>query len=187
MYTDYLSRLNVELKNLDFKQVFQIEEVIQKVIDLDSKIFVCGNGGSAATAQHFVTDLSKEAYNSQNKPIKAYSLTTNSSILTAFANDYEYEQIFSKQIINLASEKDLLVTLSCSGSSSNLINAHIQAKKLGMITISLSGCNGGKIHDSKLANYEISLNTNHYGVIEDIHHIICHMIAFNFKKKGLNL
>lgn len=131
------------------------------LIDLIGKvgtIYICGNGGSASTAEHFATDLVKKGY-------KAIALSSNSSLITMIANDYGYENIFSKQLQVFADSEDLLITISCSGKSDNILNAHKEARWIGMSVYQFETF--GKIRD--------------YGKLEDKHLKMAHEIAKELK------
>ncbi|MFC2125210.1 SIS domain-containing protein [Bacteroidota bacterium] len=142
------------------------------------QIFVFGNGGSASNASHFVTDMAKGASDKMQNRFKCYSLNEHMGLITAISNDYSYKDIFKKQLENLASAGDLLLTLSVSGSSPNLVEAVKWANENGLHTIALVGGNEGQL--AELAKELIVVDSTHYGHVEDIHMLICHMIAYAF-------
>jgi len=142
------------------------------------QIFVCGNGGSSANASHFVTDMAKGASDKMQTRFKCISLNEHTSLITAIGNDYSYKDIFRRQLENLATEGDILLTLSVSGNSPNLVEAIQWANENSMHTIALLGANNGQL--TKLAHETIVVDSLHYGHVEDIHMLICHMIAYAF-------
>ncbi len=144
---------------------------------------MCGNGGSASDCQHFSSELVGK-FKNKRKPLRAISLTTDTSILTNIANDFSYDLIFSRQIEGLSKRGDILFSISTSGESENIINAILKAKELGLETISLLGKNGGKAIN--ISKHNILVPSSVTARIQEIHtlteHIICELIeeAFGF-------
>jgi D-sedoheptulose 7-phosphate isomerase len=175
----------------DFKLAFtsffqnRIDDAVNLVIEkLESnQVFVIGNGGSAAIAQHFATDWSKGLYGLNKKKSNVISLTTNSSILTAIGNDLNFEEIYSHQIEIQGKEGDLLVAISSSGNSRNILEAIRSAQKNKMVTIGLSGFNGGEL--SKLVDNAVVVHSNNMQVIEDVHGIFGHLVYKYVESHGL--
>jgi len=146
------------------------------------KILWCGNGGSAADAQHLAAELMGGMTSHERKPIPSLALTTDTSFITAWSNDTDFESIFSRQIQGLGNENDVLVAISTSGNSSNIIAAIKQAKYKGLKTISFTGKTGGKLNGlSDVTIYVPSENTQR---IQEGHimigQIICGLIEDNF-------
>jgi len=142
---------------------------------LESKnIFLIGNGGSAALAQHFATDWTKGIHSLNKKQSKVYALTTNSSLLTAIGNDVNFDEIYSQQISMHGNSGDLLVAISSSGRSRNILHAVEVAKSINMQTLGLSGFFGGMLKD--LVEVSIVVNSNDMQVIEDVHSIFGHLV-----------
>src|SRR5690554_1161060 len=161
--------------------VGEVTEIIEKFINANlnkKQIFVFGNGGSASNSSHFVTDLAKGASDVLKNRFKCISLNESTSLITAIANDYAYEDVFAKQLENLANPEDILFTMSVSGSSPNLVKAIEWANEKGLYTIALVGNKQGTI--SNMADKVIVIDSTHYGVVEDLHMMICHMIAYAF-------
>ncbi len=161
--------------------VGEVTEIIEKFINANlnkKQIFVFGNGGSASNASHFITDLAKSASDASKNRFKCISLNECTSLITAIANDYAYEDVFVKQLENLANPEDLVLTMSVSGSSPNLVKAMKWANEKGLYTIALVGGKKGTI--SNMADKVIVIDSTHYGVVEDLHMMICHMIAYAF-------
>ena len=138
------------------------------------KVLFCGNGGSAADAQHIAAELSGRFYYDRD-PLDAEALHVNTSYLTAVANDYSYDQIYSRLIKAKGRKGDILVGISTSGNSSNVVNAFIEAKKLEMIVISLTGETGGKMKD--YSEYLINIPSSDTPRIQESHILIGHIIC----------
>ena len=167
--------------------IFEFDEELLRVlkgsINNNQKIFVGGNGGSAALANHYVCDLSKGANKdwSQNfNRFKAVCLSSNISYLTAISNDEHYEDIFKHQLINLASLNDILILISSSGNSPNVIKAAEYAKENGLIVIGITGFEGGRLKE--IADYSAHLNMNSYELSEDLHSIFGHFLAVHLRE-----
>jgi D-sedoheptulose 7-phosphate isomerase len=141
-------------------------------------IFVAGNGGSAATASHFVCDMVKGA--SFGKPLRFRIQSLNDSMptMTAYSNDVSYADAICEQLKNFAGSGDVFMAISGSGNSANVIRAAEFAKSIGCRTLALTGRDGGKL--GAIADLNIHVGDQHMGRIEDAHHIVCHMIAYSF-------
>ena len=159
----------------DNEKVF---EKCSKHLDDNSQIFVVGNGGSASNASHFATDLSKGGSDAVGKRFKCMSLNDNVSWMTALANDYDYDEIFVGQLRNLANPQDLLIALSVSGDSPNVVKAMNWAKENGLSTFALTGARRGKI--TEIADDCLVINSDHYGRVEDAQMMICHILCYAF-------
>ena len=159
-------------------------EILISSIKDGNKVFWCGNGGSAADSQHMSTELMGGLRDHDRPPIPSIALTTDSSFLTAWSNDTDFDSIFSRQIQGLGNEGDVLVAISTSGNSSNIIAAIKQAKYKGLKTISFTGKTGGKLNGlADVAVYVPSENTQR---IQEGHimigQIICALVEDNFLK-----
>ncbi|RME94285.1 MAG: SIS domain-containing protein [Verrucomicrobia bacterium] len=144
----------------------------------DRQVFLCGNGGSAANASHFATDLGKGASDRLERPFRVMSLTDNVPWLTALGNDYAYEEVFVGQLRNFARPGDLLWVMSVSGNSPNLVRAVEWANEHGMETIALVGGRRGRL--AELARHVLVVPDEHYGRVEDAHMHVCHLAAYAF-------
>ncbi|MFM8891477.1 MAG: SIS domain-containing protein [Planctomycetia bacterium] len=142
------------------------------------RIFVCGNGGNAANAAHFTTDLGKNASAAAPRPFKVLSMADNVSWMTAIGNDYAYEDIFTRQLANHAEPGDVLILSSVSGGSPNLVAAARFARERGLVTVALVGAKRGAIAD--LADHLVVVDDTHYGRVEDVQMNILHMICYAF-------
>ena len=143
----------------------------------EGKILSCGNGGSAGDAQHFSAELLNR-FEIERPGLPAVALTTDSSTLTAIANDYEYDQIFSKQILALGTNRDVLLAISTSGNSSNIVKAVQAAHERNMIVLSLTGNKGGKL--AKLLkgdDIEIRVPSDRTARIQEIHLLVSHCLC----------
>lgn len=142
-----------------------------------NKILLCGNGGSAADAQHIAAELVGR-YKTERKSLPGIALTTDTSIITAIGNDYGYEHIFDRQIESLAREGDLLIGISTSGNSPNVINALKRAKELGCITIGFTGRDGGQMNE--FCDLNLIVPSDNTPRIQEMHilfgHTICQII-----------
>jgi D-sedoheptulose 7-phosphate isomerase len=138
------------------------------------KILLCGNGGSAADAQHIAAELTGR-YKSERKGLPAIALTTDSSALTAISNDYGYEHVFGRQVEALANKGDLLIGISTSGNSINIISALTYAKTLGCQTLGFSGRNGGKMNE--VCDTNLVIPSNNTPRIQEMHILIGHILC----------
>ncbi len=175
---DYMSDYKKAVENIPLDSVYKLIERFARANTERKQIFVFGNGGSAANASHFVNDMAKSASDVLPERFKCLSLNENMSLITAISNDYAYKDIFRRQMENFANKDDLLLTLSVSGDSPNLVEAVDWANKNGLHTIALLGGKRGRLAD--LARESIVVDSIHYGHVEDIHMLICHMIIYAF-------
>ncbi len=173
--SSYLEEFSEVLKTL---QVDQISEAAKIIVSLgqNSMVFIAGNGGSATTASHMATDIGVGSLR-RGKPIKAISLMENVGVLTAIANDLSYDDVISEQLKLLAKTGDLLILISASGNSKNLLKACETAKVLEVKTLSLTGFDGGVLKNLTDSNIHIETQIGSYGVVEDFHSMVSHMIT----------
>lgn len=164
--------------------LLETAKIIIKALRDSKKILICGNGGSAADSQHFAAELTGR-YKRERKGLCAIALSTDTSALTAIGNDYGYEYVFSRQVEALATKGDVVIGISTSGNSQNIINALEVANGLGCITISLSGKDGGVIKN--LCDYSLIAPSDDTPRIQEIHilciHILCELIERDFATK----
>lgn len=155
----------------------QISDIIITAFDNENKLLLCGNGGSAADAQHIAAELSGR-FEMDRKALNAQALHVNSSYLTAVANDYGFEDVYSRMIEASAKSGDVLIALSTSGNSKNVINAIKKANQKEMVTIGFSGNDGGNMKD--LCKYNLIIPSDNTARIQEAHilvgHIICKLI-----------
>ena len=175
--TQYLAGLFKAGSEVPVVKILDLVDLIAAKRTTRSSVYIAGNGGSAATASHFATDIGIGGLN-RTKPVKAVSLCDNSAVITASANDNGYESIFSDQLITLSNPGDLLVVITASGNSMNLIRAIEACGSLGIDVFSLTGFNGGKVKELTTGNnIHIETPVGSYGIVEDLHLSICHMIT----------
>ena len=159
----------------------QAVEVIYQAMENKKTIFVAGNGGSAATANHFAADFGKNVVKGNKNRPRIMSLCCNMGSLTAYANDEGYDQVFARQMTNWAEAGDVLVVISASGNSQNAVNAAKLMQKLGGKVIAMTGFSGGALKE--LADVSLHIPENRYETVEDIHSVFCHMIVSCIKER----
>jgi D-sedoheptulose 7-phosphate isomerase len=176
---DYLSGLKDVLDRLPLKPIDEIIYAIERARDEGRQIFIIGNGGSAATASHMMNDLCKGTLGHKGDApwprLRVIALTDNVSLMTAWANDTDFNHIFSEPLKNLAQRGDVLVAISASGNSPNIIAAVEAAKQIGVTVLGLTGFTGGKL--SKMADVSLVVPSDGYGPVEDVHMILDHIIT----------
>ena len=162
------------INKINYDEFSKIVQVIKKKILSERNFFVCGNGGSASTANHMACDFLNRI-SILKKNIKIISLNSNIEIITALGNDFGFENIFSYQMKTLSKNGDLLILFSVSGNSPNLVRAIEYAKKKKITVISFTGSNGGKV--KKLSDFNCNIKSNDYGLVEDVHLSLMHSIS----------
>jgi D-sedoheptulose 7-phosphate isomerase len=172
-YLDYLSEI---LADIDADAVAAFVKTVVDARERDAQIFFIGNGGSAATASHFANDIAIGT-RSPDKPFRAVSLTDNVAVMTAIANDDGYDLMFVQQLQTRMRPGDVVVAISASGNSPNVVAAIDYANANGAKTVSLTGFDGGKIAKSAAQNVHIPTNKGEYGPAEDGHMILDHLIG----------
>jgi D-sedoheptulose 7-phosphate isomerase len=180
-YLRYYSKYLCEsLLNLEYEKIVKIIKCFSDARKRGSNIYFIGNGGSAATASHFAQDLAGVSRKTGKQGFRSRSFTDNVSFITAMGNDYGYESIFTCQMSNIFEKRDVLVAISASGNSQNVVEAVKLAKKMGGISIGLIGFDGGKLLNLCDIVIHVVTNKGEYGHVEDIHLILGHMITSYF-------
>lgn len=174
----YRSSLLGALDAVDTTRVQAAIQLLAEARDTGRQIFVCGNGGSATTASHFVCDMIKGASLGRPKRFRIISLCDFVPTILAYANDISYDMVFVEPLKNLAGKGDVVIGISGSGNSMNVVNALQHARDIGCRIITLSGRDGGRM--AKLADLDIRAEEQHMGRIEDVHLIVTHMICYHF-------
>lgn len=174
----YLESLQQTLAGIPADKVSEAIEWMRQTREEGRTIFTCGNGGSASTASHFVCDVLKGASFNRPKRFKIMALTDSLPTLTAYSNDVSYDCVFVEQLKNFGQPGDLLISISGSGNSPNVLRAVEYANQAGIKTIGLTGRDGGQL--GRLSQLEINVADPHMGRIEDGHMIVCHMMAYYF-------
>jgi D-sedoheptulose 7-phosphate isomerase len=174
----YLDAQKKALESIPQEAVIKLIQLFKRAWKENRQIFVFGNGGSAANASHFVNDLGKSASDNLPRRFRCLSLNDNISWITALGNDYSYEEVFVGQLRNYAQSGDLVMAMSVSGNSPNVIKAVAWAKENGLYSIGLTGSQKGRLAD--LADLGISVDSDHFGRVEDAHMGICHLVCYAF-------
>ena len=173
---DYMVRVCREIERLDMGQVEQLSDLIERVYHAGRFVFICGNGGSGSNASHLCEDLAKctlRDFESQ-KRLKVLSLTDNTAWIMAVANDISYENIFVEQLKNLASPGDLLLAISGSGNSPNILKAVDWANRNELTTVGITGFGGGKLQS--MAQHNLHVAVDDMGIVESLHQVVFHWI-----------
>lgn len=176
---NYISELCRCLQSLNDGEIKAAIALILNTIVNDGTIYLLGNGGSAATVSHWACDFQKTLCSVGEKRVKVVSLCESASLITAYANDNCFEDVFLLQIQGRLSDKDLIIVLSASGNSENLIRALQYGTEIGAKRVSIVGNFGGRAIE--LSNCAIVVDSHNYGIIEDIHLALNHLITFNLK------
>jgi D-sedoheptulose 7-phosphate isomerase len=183
---DYIVKIFKESSNLkeafvgeNLDGIVSVVEVITAALKAGNKILIFGNGGSAADAQHLAAEFVNR-FLIERPPLPAIALSTDTSIITSIGNDYDFSEIFSKQIRAIGQAGDVAWGISTSGSSRNVIKAFEVAKKMGMVTIGVTGRDGGDI--AKMVDYSLNVSSHSTPRIQEVHitlgHAICEMVDF---------
>lgn len=172
---DYVSAITTALNSVRPGEIERAATAMKRAIQSDRLIFSCGNGGSAAIANHLTCDCSKGiAANTTLRP-RVVSLSATVELVTAIANDMAYSEVFAYQLKNAARPGDVLITISSSGDSENIVKALDWAGNNGMTTIALSGFSGGR--SAQMADISLHVAAQNYGVVEDVHQSLMHILA----------
>jgi D-sedoheptulose 7-phosphate isomerase len=174
---EHIDALQAVLSRVDLDAVERVVEQLRLARDNAGTVYVAGNGGSAATASHWVNDLGKATKRLGRPPMRVVSLSDNVSWLTALANDEGYDRVFSGQLENFAQDGDVLVAISASGNSPNLVRAVEVARRQGAVTIGLLGFDGGVLMDRVNECIWLSTEAGAYELVEDGHAVICHILT----------
>jgi D-sedoheptulose 7-phosphate isomerase len=173
---DYLDRVCREIQRLEMSQIERLSELIEGAYHAGRFVFICGNGGSGANASHLCEDLAKctlRDFEDQRR-LKVLSLTDNTAGIMAWANDEGFDRIFVEQLKNLASPGDMLLAISGSGNSPNILKAVEWANRNGLTTVGVTGFDGGKL--KPLAHYNVHAGIDDMGIVESLHQVVFHWI-----------
>jgi len=177
----YLARLSAAVDALPRDRLELLGEMLFRAYENEKQVFTLGNGGSASTASHMAADLAKNTIGPNMRRFRILSLNDNTSIMTALANDMGYENVFCEQLVNLITAGDLLVVISASGNSENVLKAMSYAQERSAQVVGLLGFDGGRA--AALADLSIIVPSDHYGVIEDAHLIVNHIFVDYFRTR----
>lgn len=176
--SDYVRAQQATLDSIPAEAVAQVVTKLRDVWQNERQVFIFGNGGSAANASHFATDLGKGSSDKLGKRFRVLSLNDNVSWMTAIGNDYSYEDVFVRQLQNYAKPGDLVLALSVSGNSPNLVKALDWSRQNGLRTVAMVGAKRGRM--AEIAEQVIVINDTHYGRVEDAQMGICHILCYAF-------
>ena len=174
-FDNYSEMLNSTMEGINREDVQKLFDMIEETCNNGKHLFVLGNGGSAASASHWVCDFGKGINTEKSKRLKIFSPVDNSAVFSALGNDIGYETTFSEQMKNFLEPGDLVLSFSVSGSSPNLVEAHRYAKESGAKTACVVADKGGQIID--MSDFAMIVPSTNYGVVEDIHVILGHAIS----------
>jgi D-sedoheptulose 7-phosphate isomerase len=171
----YAEALRDAVLSVDWHQLELAVSEIESARQRRARLWVAGNGGSAAIADHLLCDWVKGTFTASQAPIHVHSLVSSTALLTACANDFGFDACFERQIEMQAQAGDLLICISSSGNSANILAALRKASSIGLKTISVTGFSGGE--SAKLADISLHIAAHNYGIVEDCHQILMHNIA----------
>ena len=181
----YFNELATASASVDREKLVEAADILEQTYRRKNTLYVCGNGGSAAISGTFVCDHSKLVQTDTDLTAKVISLADNMSMVTAISNDLSYDDIFLYQLQTLAGPGDTLLTISASGDSENVVRAAAWARENGMAVVSFTGFNGGRT--AELASVNLHVTADNYGVIEDVHQSLMHLLAQYIRLKQMPL
>ena len=172
---DYFRTVQDLINNVPYEAVDAVVDVLMQANRAGQTVFICGNGGSAATASHFACDLAKRPIVAGQPRFRVIALTDNNALMTALSNDISYDAVFSEQLLPLVRAHDVVIGISGSGNSKNVLNAMKVAKDAGAITIGFCGYDGGKLKE--MVDYPVHINLDVMAIVEDVHLMVEHAIC----------
>lgn len=181
---NYFLRLSETIQKLDTHEFDSAIELVRSAWRSNKQIIIFGNGGSALTALHYVTDWNKAVYLAKGKPLRARCLVDNIGLVTAYANDISYEDIFLEQLKTVLTPGDLVIGISGSGNSQNVLRAIGYANEHTAVTLGICGYSGGKLR--RVAQYSICSNVDDMQLSEDLHLVFGHIVMQTLCANGLN-
>lgn len=170
----YLASLSHVLASMDLAAIDEGVAMVHRAWSAGNQVITMGNGGSAVTALHYITDWNKAAFLTKRRPFRGRSLVDNIGLMTAYSNDISYESIFSEQLANIAVGGDLVIAVSGSGNSPNIVKAVKLANEMGCPTLGLCGFRGGEL--KKLAAHSVWADVDDMQFCEDVHAIFGHIV-----------
>jgi len=181
-FNNYCKLLSEALNKIDGEKLEELGKILSSAQQDGHQVFLIGNGGSCASASHWVCDMGKGASVEGKPKMKIMALADNGALLTALGNDISYDEVFTYQLENFAQKDDVVVALSASGNSPNLVSAFNYAKSIGCTTVSIIGDFNGKLID--MSDLAIVIPSQNYGVIEDAHMVINHALSQYIRKQN---
>lgn len=178
---NYVTALHETINQLSKEEIVQVMELLHRARLEGKRVFIMGNGGSASTATHFVCDLAKNTRKEGWPHYKVIGLSDNMALFSAYANDEGYENVFAQQLANLVMPEDIVIAISASGNSRNVLNAVSLAKSVNATTIGFTGFNGGSL--ASMVDINIHVNSSIIEHVEDIHLMLEHMIVKTLRER----
>lgn len=172
--SEYMTSLAQAASACDTETIDTVVNIISTAVSSGKTVFTCGNGGSASTASHYVTDWAKMRLVNRGLPFRAHCLSDNIGMLTAYANDISYENVFDHSLTNYSKSGDVLILISGSGNSQNVVNAALKAAEIGITTIAIVGFDGGKL--KSICDYSVHFEVNDMQIVEDLHLSFGHIV-----------
>jgi D-sedoheptulose 7-phosphate isomerase len=176
--SNYIQAQKSAIESIPLDKVEALTQIFHRALKEDRQVFLFGNGGSASNASHFATDLGKGSSDKLKKRFRVLSLNDNTSWITALGNDYAYEDIFVRQLMNYARPGDIALTMSVSGNSPNLVKAIEWCRGAGVTTVAFVGKKRGRL--AEIAEHVLAIDDTHYGRVEDAHMTMSHMLCYAF-------
>jgi D-sedoheptulose 7-phosphate isomerase len=180
---NYIKQHNLTIENLDYQEIENAINLIKETAERGKRIAVCGNGGSAVAASHYITDWNKMVYSHTSLKFNGICLSDNVGLITAYSNDLSYNEVFSEQVKNLLEEGDLLITLSGSGNSENVIKATEVANGMKINTLAICGYDGGKL--KQVSSSSVWIRSNDMQLCEDAQTVFGHMAMKSLCKEKI--
>lgn len=184
-FDGYVEEVTAGVKSVDRDQLSKAGEILVAALNRDATIYACGNGGSAAIANHMISDHQKSVHTDTHFRPKVVSLSSSTEMITAIGNDIDFADIFVHPLRIAARPGDLLISISSSGNSENIVRAVRWAKENGLDTIAFTGFDGGRSAD--IADVNLHVNAHNYGVVEDIHQSFMHVLAQYVRQSAMSL
>jgi D-sedoheptulose 7-phosphate isomerase len=178
----YFADIELAIKTVEQNKFEEVIKCIVSATISQHRIWIIGNGGSAATASHFAADLMRQT-NQRKIKVRAICLSESTARITAIGNDYTFDDIFARQIWSLADKEDVIISLSASGNSPNLVEGIRRAKAMGLRTISFVGFQGGVLKAESELVLHFPTTVGAYEIAEDTHSIVCHYIAMQVRRR----
>jgi D-sedoheptulose 7-phosphate isomerase len=182
-YDDYKKQFLDTIERLDYNIIERVLTIIEDARAQGRQVFVMGNGGSASSASHWACDFGKGINTDRSVRLRIASLTDNTAWLTALGNDLAYADIFAEQLKNVLNAGDVVIGLSVSGDSDNVVNAFRYARERGAAVIALVGAKRGRM--AELADLALIIPSEDYGIVEDVHMFVNHVISQHIKQLNL--
>jgi len=182
-YQEYMQETHDCLDMVSYDEMQTVCEVLWQAYRAGKRAWVIGNGGSAATAIHFACCLSQGTAVEGKKPFRSEALVSNIAFLTAVGNDHGYDKVFEYQLRNCMSEGDVVIAISCSGNSPNVVAAVDYANSWGGITVSFLGFSGGKLRET--SHHVVHIDNFNYGQVETVHMSLAHLLSQHLKDRIL--